>query len=86
MEKISKISFCGKCGKLLYVRNLCTVCSMNFGNMKPKELKRMVEDMNKQRMDGFDFNSKCELCGMDSEMQYEGTERWFCVDCRLAEE
>ena len=50
--------------------------------MKPKEMKAEIERMNKSRMKGFDFNNKCELCGVDSEIQYEGEiEQQFCIDC-----
>ena len=79
---ITRISFCKSCNKLLYIRNLCSVCSMNFGNMRKKELDKAVEEMNEKRISGFDFNSKCELCGMDSEMQLKGEESQFCIDCK----
>jgi len=45
-------------------------------------MKGEIERMNKNRMNGFDFNNKCEMCGMDSEIKYEGDiEQQFCIDC-----
>ena len=82
MKNITKINFCKSCKKLLYIRNFCSICAINFQNMKPKEMKAEIERMNKSRMKGFDFNNKCELCGVDSEIQYEGEiEQQFCIDC-----
>lgn len=82
---ITKISICKKCGKVLFYRNLCAICAMNFQNMKPKEMKKIVEDMNQKRAEGLDYLKMCELCGVNSEMVVEGEEQQFCADCRLEE-
>lgn len=82
MKNITRITLCKNCDKLLYIRNFCSICTVNFQNMRPRKMKGEIERMNKNRMNGFDFNNKCEMCGMDSEIKYEGDiEQQFCIDC-----
>jgi len=44
-------------------------------------MTREKEKMNEKRMNGFDFNHRCELCGIESEIPKEGVEQQFCLEC-----
>ena len=81
MENITRITFCKNCQKLLYIRNLCSICTINFGNMRLKDMKHEIEKMNYKRMNDFDFNNRCELCGIESEIPSYGKEQQFCLEC-----